>query len=462
MKLTLFHQKDHIEIFAIEWTELMHRIRTGYWRDIVEKCQNEAMGMDELKKRLPAFGVSVTFTGGDEAANVVRYNHIVCIDFNKVISHDEKGMERIDQCRDICRDIPSVIGFYVTKSGMGFRVFVLVNTGMDEHKMIYHPLQEYFEQMFNLQADDKYIDVTRLSFVGYDPDCFFRNVENFEPMDMGILVPEIKNKKLKKDIPDIENKVCGFLNSRYEFRYNTLLRCLEGRVKVSLKNALPESVNWRTVDDRFNDLLVKYVNDGLTYITYNQFKWILDNYVGKAIYDPIKDFDSILPDWDRKDRIGDFARLLSTNDSAYFADTFTSWAVDMYKSLTRPSFQNNRILILESQARYSGKTEWILGIIPENLRKYTIATNINFVCDINHYVLAIIEDYDSKDLSPIKRLMENNKKLSVVITTSRELNISGKGIKVDHFVINKKDGSENIAPIDYINFYSQLKYLASK
>jgi len=76
--------------------------------------------------------------------------------------------------------------------------------------------------------------------------------------------------------------------------------------------------------------------------------------------------------------------------------------------------------------------------------------------------LAIIEDYDSKDLGPIKRLMENNKKLSVVITTSRELNISGKGIKVDHFVINKKDGSENIAPIDYINFYSQLKYLASK
>lgn len=462
MKLTLFHQKDHIEIFAIEWAELMRRIRTGYWRDIVEKCQNEAIGMDELKKRLPAFGVSVTFTGGDEAANVVRYSHIVCIDFNKVLSHDEKGIERIGQCRDMCRDIPSVIGFYVTKSGRGFRVFILVNTGMDEHKMIYHPLQEYFEQMFNLQADDKYIDVTRLSFVGYDPDCFFRNVENFEPMDMSILVPEIKNKKLKKDIPDIENKVCEFLNSKYEFRYNTLLRCLEGRVRVSLKNALPESVTWRTLDDRFNDLLVKYVNDGLTYITYNQFKWILDNYVDKVIYDPIKDFDSILSDWDRKDRIGDYARILSTNDSAYFADTFTSWAVDMYKSLTKPSFQNNRILILESQARYTGKTEWILGIIPKNLRKYTIATNINFVCDINHYVLAIIEDYDSKDLNPIKRIMEKNKKLSVVITTSRELNISSKGIKVDHFVINKKDGSENIAPIDYINFYSQLKYLASK
>lgn len=58
--------------------------------------------------------------------------------------------------------------------------------------------------------------------------------------------------------------------------------------------------------------------------------------------------------------------------------------------------------------------------------------------------------------------MENNKKLSVIVTTSKDLNItSSKGIGIDHFTINKKDGNEKFAPIDYINFYSQLKYLAS-
>lgn len=461
MKLTLFHQKDHTEILAIEWVELMRRIRTGYWRDIIEKCQNEAIGIDELKKRLPAFGVSVTFTGGDEAANVVRYNHIVSVDFNKVLSHDEKGMEKIDQCRDICRDIPSVIGFYVTKSGRGFRVFILVNTGIDEHKIIYHPIQEYFERIFGLQADDKYMDVTRLSFVGYDPDCFFRKIEDTKPMDMSILVPEIDNKRVKKDIPDIENKVCDFLKSKYEFRYNTFLRSIEGRVKTSLYNTLPESVAWRTLDDRFNDLLIKYVNDEFTYITYNQFKWIFDNYVDKAIFDPIKDFDSNIPVWDGKDRIEDYSKLLLTDDSMDFSDKFKLWAADMYKSFIVPSFQNKRILILESPVRYTGKTEWILNLIPLNLRKYTVATNIDFISDIGRYLIAIVEDYDSKDFSPIKKLMENNKRLSVVVTTSKQMNIISKGLKIDHFTINKKDGSEKFAPIDYINFYSQLKYLAS-
>ena len=95
------------------------------------------------------------------------------------------------------------------------------------------------------------------------------------------------------------------------------------------------------------------------------------------------------------------------------------------------------------------------------MRKYTVATNIDFISDIGRYLIAIVEDYDSKDFSPIKKLMENNKRLSVVVTTSKQMNIISKGLKIDHFTINKKDGSEKFAPIDYINFYSQLKYLAS-
>jgi hypothetical protein len=130
----------------------MKRIRDGYWRDIVEQSRRESFGRDELKKRLPAFGTSVTFIGGDEAANVVKYNHIVSIDFNKVITDTNNGAEKIAQCREICCSIPSVIGFYITKSGRGFRVFVLVDSELDEHKIIYHPLQEYFEHLFGLQS----------------------------------------------------------------------------------------------------------------------------------------------------------------------------------------------------------------------------------------------------------------------------------------------------------------------
>src|SRR5574344_3079946 len=207
MQVTLFNKGDEGILSSIEWVDLMKRIRDGYWRDIVERSRTEAIGRDELKKRLPAFDNSVTFTGGDEAANVVKYNHIVSIDFNKVLASPDDSYEKIAQCREMCRDIPSVVGFYITKSGRGFRIFVLVNTGIDEHKIIYHPLQEHFERLFGLQADDKYKDITRLSFVTYDADCLYRTIEEAEPFDMGKLVPEIKKRNEQKKIEALEDKV---------------------------------------------------------------------------------------------------------------------------------------------------------------------------------------------------------------------------------------------------------------
>ena len=160
MQVTLFEKADHTIISSIEWKDLMKRIRDGFWCDIVEQSRKECFGRDDLKDALPAFGTSVTFVGGDEAVNVVKYNHIVSIDFNKVITTTNDSAEKIAQSREICCRIPSVVGFYMTKSGRGFRIFVLVNSNLDEHKIIYHPIQEYFEQILGLQADDKYRDTT--------------------------------------------------------------------------------------------------------------------------------------------------------------------------------------------------------------------------------------------------------------------------------------------------------------
>src|SRR5574344_2649207 len=102
MQVTLFNKGDEGILSSIEWVDLMKRIRDGYWREIVERSRKESIGRDELKKRLPAFGASVTFIGGDEAANVVKYNHIISIDFNKVITDTNNGIEKIASCREIC------------------------------------------------------------------------------------------------------------------------------------------------------------------------------------------------------------------------------------------------------------------------------------------------------------------------------------------------------------------------
>ena len=463
MKVTLFHRKDHTEISVIEWTELMQRIRKGYWRDIVEKCRKESIGGDELKKRLPAFGVSVTFTGGDEAANVVGYNHIIGIDFNKVLSRDDKGMEKIDECRNICRDIPSVVGFYVTKSGLGFRVFVLVNTGIEEHKIIYHPLQEYFEKMFGLQADDKYMDITRLSFVAYDADCYYRVIEESEPFDMGALVPEIRKKNERKEIEVLESKVCSFLSDKFDFRYHAQLQILQTRVKIGGGNILPVSSAWRNVDDILFDTIVNTINDRCMRITYNQFKWICDNELRKQVFDPVRIFYSSLPEWDKHDYLGDYVMTLNVNQKNKFKNSVTDWIINMYKSWINPNIPNNKILCFESSTGHTGKTEWLSRLVPPELEDYLLVTGVDFIpYNLSKYLLVIIVDYDGKDIDRIMKILSAEIHPSLVITTSKPVNMHCNGLEIDRFVVNKKDGNEISVPIDSSVLYSQIKYLASK
>ena len=306
MQVTLFEKTSDTNISNIEWMELMKRIRNGYWRDIVEKSRREATGYDELKRRLPAFGISVTFTGGDEAANVVRYNHIIGIDFNKVITDIHNGPNKIVDCREACLNIPSVIGFFTTKSGRGFRVFVKVDTDLNEHKIIYHPIQEYFERLFNLQADDKYQDITRLSFVSYDSDCFYRDVENAQSFPIYKILPGKLNISTNSDkISDKIFKVRRYLNDTYDFRFNTLTSRMQCRIKPETKNALPTATEWHDIDDQLNDTIVCDVNANCVNMTYNQMKWIMDNHCLGNIFNPVTAYLDSLPTWDGTDRIID-------------------------------------------------------------------------------------------------------------------------------------------------------------
>lgn len=463
MKVTLFHYTDQMVISSVEWTELMKRIRDGYWRDIVEKCHDEQLGNDEMKKRLPAFGISVTFTGGDEAANVVRYNHIVGIDFNKVISKDLSGIQKIDECRAMCHDIPSVVGFYVTKSGMGFRVFVLVNTGIDEHKIIYHLLQEYFEGLFNLQADDKYKDITKLSFVTYDPDCFYRRIEDTEPFDMKSFLPDLKNNKVFPGIGVTERKVWKYLSSKYDFRYNILERVSQCRLKCDISDGTAQTFKWKNIDDRINDMMVCDIENNCMHITYNQLKWIVDNHIIKPDYNPLTDFCSRIAVWDGCDYIKEYAVVLNIDDVGKFNDVLRIWLTNMYMSWTDTSKHNDMILMLQSDVQYSGKTDWALHILPSELRQYQLATNINFIYEEEKpYLLFVIEDFNGHGWERIRMLKEKNPMASIIITCSSDIRIRKiEGLDIKQIKVKKRIGNDLLIP-DPGYLYTQVKYMADK
>lgn len=466
MQVTLFNKGDEGILSSIEWVDLMKRIRDGYWRDIVERSRKEAIGRDELKKRLPAFGTSVTFTGGDEAANVVKYNHIVSIDFNKVLASPDNSYEKIAQCREMCRDIPSVVGFYITKSGRGFRIFVLVNTGIDEHKIIYHPLQEHFERLFGLQADDKYKDITRLSFVSFDPDCFYRRIESAEAFPIETIIPFRRKTADSSKINELIEDVQKFLRGKYEIRYNVLIKKLQIRLKSDSVNVVPSAMVWSDINDNINNNLVTNINDNGVRITYNQFKWMIENGYIASDYNPAKDFDLLLPEWDGVDYIKEVSLRLNADSKDTFSEFLESWLVGMYQSWMNPRTVRKDVLVLLSSERGAGCAAWASSLLPEQLRQYSFAGYLKYAAKnlnsiLSTSLLTIVEDADNEQMECLKAVKNVNAVSSIIITSDSDKYVRTitPFMKPAIFTINKNDGNIS-APIDYIKLYSQVKYLA--
>lgn len=460
MLTTLFQYTSQIAISTIEWVDLMRGVRDGKWREIVEVCRKESLGSDELRRRLPAFGASVTFLDGDEAANVVKYNHIVALDFDKVLHSGTALHAKIEECREKCRAVGSVVGFYITKGGRGFRVFVSVNTGLEDHKRIYHPLQEYFERLFGLQANDRYKDLTRLSFVSYDPDCFFRKVEEVEPFDIYAVYPNLLTSCSVTASKGNIQRVVDYLTAKYEIRYNVLKRVMQCRLRHCSLSVGIDGEHWIDVDDRLTDALVRDINDNCVHVTYNQFQWMADNHHAFLDYNELDDFISRLPGWDGIDHIAAFRRGINITGGRFY-EFFALWMSDMYRAwfVAKP---NRRVMALYSDLSGTGKTSWIIDLVPQALRPYVNVSSLNFLmqgCTCQpQWLLIVIEDFCGGSWLEVERIMKSNPKASVAITSHRYLPDAPS--YVHQFRVGVKKGGSLPATARSECMFAQLKHFS--
>ena len=453
MKVTLFERRRQTEITNIEWTDLMQKIRSGYWRKIVEKCRAEQIGLDEMRRRLPAFGISVTFIGGDAAANMVKYTHIVGIDFNKIFINNAIANERISECRRLCEQIPSVVGFYTTKSGRGFRIFVKVNTGIAQHRAIYHPLQQYFEKMLQLQADDKYQFITRLSFVSADEDCFYRSVEEAEPFDLRQLIPGTPQDEAQ-EMSDVELKVVNYLSHKYDFRYNLLERVSQFRVSGN-QPAVEGARRWHDINDRYSDAMAADVHENCTPITYNQFEWIRRNQVIEPYYDPVDDFTASLPEWDGEDRLAGFCDQIADSDTR-----LREWVKAMMQRWIDPKAPLLPLAIVSEKAD-TGKTDWAQSLMPPQLRMYMAASSVNFLYGLSKQkLLFIFEDFSGSqaDINRVRYLRACNPRAAMILLSDQkklDQYIARHG-KEKFLLVKVQQHADINHDIDYQQLYAQV------
>ena len=148
----------------------------GKYKEPIEAIRM-AIGMgkperaDQFKKELVAFTPSATFEGGRKMEYFKMYSGFVHLDFDK-LEPDE-----LQEAKQKIQSIPYTFACFTSPSGNGLKVFIEVDSTMEQHKNAYAQVQAFYEKEVGIEADPKCKDITRLCFVSYDPDGY-KNIQN--------------------------------------------------------------------------------------------------------------------------------------------------------------------------------------------------------------------------------------------------------------------------------------------
>ncbi|MEY3500312.1 MAG: hypothetical protein RL308_1981, partial [Bacteroidota bacterium] len=181
MKVTIYNNfytpVEDKDFFAVLETiksnqleEKIKSIRNAYHQD------EEIVG-DNLKKELPAFTPSATFEKGRKMEFLTSYNGLAHLDL------DDIPMESVCELRKSVDASEYTLASFISPSGMGIKIFVRINSPMEQHKEMIVQLMEYYKELTGYELDPKCKDITRLCFMSWDENTYVnKQSETFTPV----------------------------------------------------------------------------------------------------------------------------------------------------------------------------------------------------------------------------------------------------------------------------------------
>ncbi len=134
-------------------------------------AQGKKEEADAKKKQLLAFTPSATFKEKRQLPFLQMYNGFVHLDFDKLTT------EQLQTAFQIIATIPYTFLCFIRPSSNGLKVFIEVNTGLEQHEIAYQQVTHFYENATGLKADTSCKDVTRLCFLSYHPQLY-KNIAN--------------------------------------------------------------------------------------------------------------------------------------------------------------------------------------------------------------------------------------------------------------------------------------------
>lgn len=120
---------------------------------------------DDEKRSLPAVTWSGTFSKRN-AKSLIDYSGRICIDIDKLTP---QGLQ--DLRKQLCKDKFTWL-LFVSPSGNGLKVVVLVPGSSEQHKDYFLALEQYYKENYGIEIDPSGKDVSRLCFLSSDKDIF--------------------------------------------------------------------------------------------------------------------------------------------------------------------------------------------------------------------------------------------------------------------------------------------------
>lgn len=147
-------------------SKMLDDIKRGKWAGQVNRLRakgRESEKYDETKKKLPAFMLSGTTTGGHKAADVIEHSGLLQIDVDKV------GAEQVADLRDRIGEDRHILAAWISPSGDGVKAIMRIPASIAGHKAAFAAAVDYMRESFGLEIDENCSDVGRLCFVSHDP-----------------------------------------------------------------------------------------------------------------------------------------------------------------------------------------------------------------------------------------------------------------------------------------------------
>lgn len=171
MKVSLYAKYNSVApIKSISIYKALEDIKDGVYKEQVLTARNYFSNKNKYdleKKKLPLIGWSGTFTtrGND---NLIDFSGFASLDYDKVFDGFDTLIKKVNKDEH-------TFASFITPSGVGLKVLVKIPfvDNDSDYKSFYFELQKRYDKY--AKTDESTKDISRASFVSYDPDLYVNN-----------------------------------------------------------------------------------------------------------------------------------------------------------------------------------------------------------------------------------------------------------------------------------------------